>query len=72
MRGLTLMLAFTALAACASRHPAGNAQGGVVTPVVGGDAQVAAAAQAHCARFGKNARLGRTLETGSVMFDCVW
>lgn len=66
-----LLLAACALAACATPRANGNAQGGVVTPVVGGDSQILLAANNHCARFGKTARLGRTIESGSILFDCV-
>jgi hypothetical protein len=70
-RGLTgLLLAALALAACTTSRASGNAQGGVVTSAVGGELQQVA--NAHCARYGKVARLGRTIESGSIMFDCVW
>lgn len=73
MRGLTLLLVATcALAACSAPRVNRNAQGGVVTSAVGGDGQVQTAANAHCAKYGKTARLSRTIESGSIMFDCVW
>ena len=57
MRGVVLVLALFVLGAC-GRHPEGNAQGGVVTWILGNDAQMAAAAQGHCNQFGKAARMG--------------
>jgi hypothetical protein len=70
MRGVVLVLALFVLGAC-GRHPEGNAQGGVVTWILGNDAQMAAAAQGHCNQFGKAARMAQTLDTGSIVFDCV-
>jgi hypothetical protein len=70
MRIAVLVLALFMLGAC-GRHPIGNPQGGVVTWTLGNDTQMAAAAQAHCNHFGKAARMAQTLETGSVVFDCV-
>ena len=70
MRVVGLVLVLFALGAC-SRQPVGNAQGGVVTWTLGNDTQMAAAAQAHCNRFGRAARMAQTLETGSIVFDCV-
>ncbi len=71
MRGMTLLLlAALSLGACGLR-PAGNPQGGVVTPILGTDEQQLLAAQGHCAKYRKNARMAQTLDTGSVVFDCI-
>ncbi|TXL73739.1 hypothetical protein FHP25_20245 [Vineibacter terrae] len=67
-----LLLAALSLAACGGLRPAGTPQGGVVTPILGTDEQQLLAAQGHCARFRKNARMAQTLDTGSVVFDCTW
>ncbi|HJQ56256.1 MAG TPA: hypothetical protein VJ890_05085 [Vineibacter sp.] len=67
-----LLLAFATLAACAAPRVSGNAQGGVVTAASGGSADQQLAANTHCGKYGKTARLNRTIESGSLMFDCVW
>ncbi|TWT13943.1 hypothetical protein [Reyranella sp. CPCC 100927] len=68
---MLLLVAALSLAACGSTiRPAGTAQGGVVTPILGTDDQQLLAAQGHCARYRKNARMNQAIETGSVMFDC--
>ncbi len=71
MRGPALLFLVTLLlAGCAARSVAGNAQGGVVSPWLSSEARLLAA-DAHCRRFDKKARLGEALETGSITFDCI-
>ena len=73
MRAVTpLLVTALSLAACqAATHVAGTRQGGVVNPALSTEAQLAAA-NMHCARFGKRAVLRYPLETGSVLFDCIF
>lgn len=71
MRGILLLVAALALTACGTTiRPAGTPQGGVVTPILGNGEQQLVAAQGHCARYRKNARMNQALDTGSIMFDC--
>ena len=71
MRGYALLVLVALLpVGCAASGVTGNAQGGVVSPSLGSEAQLLAA-DAHCRRFDKKARLGEALETGSVVFDCI-
>lgn len=57
-------------AGCGPSGVTGTAYGGVVNPGLSAEAQQAAA-DGHCRRVAKAARLGVMLDTGSIMFDCV-
>ena len=72
MRGHVLLFLTTlVLGGCAASGVVGNPQGGVVSPALSSEAQQLAA-DGHCSRVNKRARLGEALETGSIMFDCIW
>lgn len=72
MRNAALVLAL-ALTACAPRLAFSNEAGGVVnmTGVAGTD-RAYAEASAHCAKYGKLARMGdRGILTSKMPFECV-
>lgn len=72
MRYAMILMALT-LAACSEPRVTGNAQGGVM-PWFATNEQIAFnAAQAHCAKYGKDARITQIVPRagGTVAFDCV-
>lgn len=71
MRIAIVLLALT-VAACATPEVTGNSDGGITSMFASNEREVFAAAQAHCAKYGRNARITDVQAIGSsVSFECV-
>lgn len=74
MRILMLALVAASLAACAARpEVTGNAQGGVMDWFATNEREAFLAAQGHCQKYGRDARITQIVPRagGSVAFECV-
>ena len=73
MMRLLIVFAVLVLTGCSGPDVTGNAQGGVMPWAFTNEAKVFKAAQSHCQKYGKDARITQIVPIagGSASFDCV-
>lgn len=72
MRYLVMLAAGAALAGCAPRLASGNAVGGIILNASTSKAKAFKAADAHCQKYGKSARVsGDDVWSDTMSFDCL-